>query len=103
MGSLCWRGTMIGFVRNIIIIFLHLPIIWTKIAYSENDILSNDGWRDDATRAPATASAISDLEMMELLASADGTTFPVSCIRDNDGLVMKKMICGAGKLCSKEM
>merc|ERR1711970_1595052 len=108
MGTLCWRGTMIGYVRNIIIIFcLNLSIIWTKIAYSENDILGNDGWigLDDVTRVPVTttAPAISDFEMLRILHIAEGTPFPVICIRDYDGLVMKRMTRGAGKKYSEEL
>merc|ERR1711970_826059 len=112
MGILCWNRTMIGYVRNIIIIiFLHVPIIWTKKAYLENCIGCSDGLLDDVTQGPVTAPApaapaapaVSDFEMLELLHSLAGTTFPVSCIRDKDGLVPKKMTCGAGKMCSKDL
>merc|ERR1711970_1082099 len=104
MGILCWNRTMIGYVRNIIIIiFLHVPIIWTKKAYIENCIGCSDGLLDDVTQGPVTAPAVSDFEMLELLHTLEGTTFPVSCIRDKDGLVKKEMTCGAGKMCSKDV
>merc|ERR1719153_80761 len=95
---------MIGYVRNIIIIiFLHVPFIWTKRAYLEDCIGCSDGLLDDVTQGPVTAPAVSDFEMLELLHTLEGTTFPVSCVRDKDGLVMKEMTCGAGKMCSKDL
>merc|ERR1719312_1113642 len=99
---------MIANTRNIIIIsiLLHLPIIWTKIAYYDHNTVPASG-NNLMTRAPvdgvdAVDAVISDVEMLEVLTREVGTTFTVSCIRDKDGLIMKTMTCGAGTMCSKE-
>merc|ERR1711942_516008 len=114
MGILCWTGTMIGNVRSLIIICLHLPILWARRA-----ALGSPSFKD-----------LSDVDVLQILTEEDGSTFTVTCVPDEvvpakivpdktfleDGmsrakrgaesgfdLAMNTITCGAGKICSSDM
>merc|ERR1711942_303808 len=108
MGILYWTGTMVGYVKSLLIICLHLPIFWTKRADFD----------------------LSDVDVLQILTEEDGSTFTVTCVPDEvvpakivpdktfleDGmsrakrgaesgfdLAMNTITCGAGKICSSDM
>merc|ERR1711862_677992 len=109
MGILCWTGTMIGYVRSLLIIIcLHLPILWTKmkipdsgddITYLDNPTRAPWAPGDDIsylanpTRAP-WAPVLSDVEVLQILTEEVGSTFKVRCVPDK--IVLEDGMSGFG-------
>merc|ERR1711942_181310 len=70
MGILCWTGTMVGYVRSLLIIIcLHLPILWTRKTKFE-------------LAEPNREPVLSDVDVLQILTEEDGSTFTVICVPD---------------------
>merc|ERR1711942_187893 len=111
MGILCWTGTMVGYVRSLLIIIcLHLPILWTRKTKFE-------------LAGPNREPVLSDVDVLQILTEEDGSTFAVTCVPDKivpdkipqelgmsrakrlaeSGFDLGMKTCGAGAKCSNDI